>query len=147
MVSSNAETVDSYLAELAEDRFEAISAVRDTINKHLPKGFAETLDYGMISYVVPLETYPDTYNKKPLMYASLGSQKNHMAVYLTGVYGDEKMAEWFRAEYKVTGKKMDMGKSCVRFKKLDQLPLELIGEAIGKMSVDEFIAMDERARS
>jgi hypothetical protein len=104
------------------------------------------MQYGMISYIVPLKRYPETYNKQPLANVSLASQKNHMAVYLMGIYGDEKQRSWFEREYKKTGKRMDVGKCCVRFKKLEDLPLEIIGKSVGAMSVDDFIAMYEKAR-
>ena len=139
MVSSKAETVEQYLAELPDERRDAIAEVRDVILDNLPDGFVEAMNWGMITYEVPLETFPETYNGKPLMYAALASQKNHMAVYLTTVYSDGETEEWFRARYAATGKKMDMGKSCVRFKKLDQLPVELIGEVIGRTSLDDFL--------
>jgi hypothetical protein len=93
----------------------------------------------MITYQVPLEVYPDTYNKKPLMYAALANQKNHMAVYLTGIYMDEDLNQDFEKKYKETGKRYDVGKSCVRFRKLDDLPLELIGESVAAVGMDEFI--------
>jgi uncharacterized protein YdhG (YjbR/CyaY superfamily) len=144
---SNAATVDQYLSELPDDRLEAIETVRDVILENLPEGYEEAVNWGMITYQVPLSRYPDTYNKQPLMVAALASQKNHMAVYLTGVYADEESLANFRTAYQSTGKRMDMGKSCVRFRKLDDLPLELIGEAIAEYSVDEFIALNERLRS
>ena len=93
----------------------------------------------MITYQVPLEVYPDTYNKQPLMYAALANQKNHMAVYLTGIYMDEKLNQDFEQKYKETGKRYDVGKSCVRFRKLDDLPLELIGESINAIEMEEFV--------
>ena len=138
---SEASTVDAYLAELADDRREAIEAVRSEILTNLPAGIVETMNWGMICYEVPLETYPDTYNGKPLMFAALASQKNHMAVYLTTVYASEDEKAWFEAEYRATGKKLDMGKSCVRFKKLEQLPVELIGEVMRRSSLDDFLAI------
>ncbi len=147
MVSSKAETVEEYLGELTDDRRDAIAEVRETILANLPDGYVEAMSWGMISYEVPLETHPDTYNNKPLMYAALASQKNHMAVYLTTVYGDDDTKDWFAERYRATGKRLDMGKSCVRFKKLDQLPLDLIGEVIAKTPVDEFIATVEAAHS
>ena len=146
MVSSRAETVDDYLAELPDDRRDAIAEVRDVILDNLPDGFVEAMNWGMISYEVPLERCPDTYNGKPLMYAALASQKNHMAVYLTSVYADGETENRFRRDYEATGKKLDMGKSCVRFKSLDQLPLELIGEVIAGTSVDEVIDLYQRSR-
>lgn len=146
MVSSKAHTVDDYLGELSDDRRDAIAEVRDVILENLPDGYAETMNWGMISYEVPLERYPDTYNGQPLGYAALASQKNYMAVYLNSVYGDDETEEWFRREYEATGKKLDMGKSCVRFKSLDQLPLELIGQVIAGTSVDDLIEAYERSR-
>lgn len=146
MVSSKAETVDEYLADLPDDRRDAIAEVRDVVLENLPDGFVEAMNWGMISYEVPLERCPDTYNGKPLMYAALASQKNHMAVYLTSVYVDSETEDWFRREYEATGKKLDMGKSCVRFKSLDQLPLELIGQVIAGTSVDELIDIYRRSR-
>ncbi|MDJ0497873.1 MAG: DUF1801 domain-containing protein [Acidimicrobiia bacterium] len=144
---SSATTVDQYLSELPDDRLQAIEAVRDVILENLPDGFEEAMNWGMITYQVPLQRYPDTYNKQPLMMAALASQKNHMAVYLTGVYADPESRKSFLTAYQATGKRLDMGQSCVRFRKLDDLPLELIGEAIAEYSVEEFIALNERARS
>jgi hypothetical protein len=145
-MQSKAETVDAYLAELPEDRRAAISKVRATIRKNLPKGFAEVMQYGMISYVVPHKLYPPGYHcdpKVPLPYAALASQKNHMAVYLMSIYQDPALLEWFTAAYKATGKKLDMGKSCVRFTKLENLPLDVIGQAFAKVSVGDYIARYE----
>jgi len=136
---SDANTVEEYLASLSEDRRAALEAVRGKILENLPDGYDEVMNWGMITYEVPLETCPDTYNGKPLMYAALGSQKNNMAVYLTGIYMDEGAREEFEARYRDTGKRMDMGKSCVRFRKLEDLPLPLIGEAIGQIPADEFV--------
>ena len=145
-MQSNAETVEEYLDSLPEDRRGPISQVRDVINEHLPAGYVEQLDWGMISWVVPLEIKPDTYNGKPLCYASLASQKQHMAVYLMGMYTDGPELEWFRGEYAARGMKLDMGKSCVRFKTLDDLPLDVLGEAIGKIEVDELVARHDATR-
>ncbi len=124
---------------MPEERREAIKKVRQTILKHLPEGYEEAINYGMITYQVPLAVYPDTYNKKPLMYAALANQKNHMAVYLTGIYMDENLYQDFEKKYRETGKRYDVGKSCVRFRKLEDLPLDLIGESIGAISMEEFI--------
>jgi uncharacterized protein YdhG (YjbR/CyaY superfamily) len=146
MVSSEATTVAQYLKELPEDRREAIAAVREVILENLPDGCVETMAWGMISYDIPLEVSGPTYNKKPLMYAALASQKNHMAVYLSGIYSDPELLEWFTDAYKNTGKKMDVGKSCVRFKKLENLPLELVGQAIGQMTVEDFLEQHRAAR-
>ena len=138
-MKSNAKSIQQYLAEMPPERRESIEKVRETILKNLPNGYEEAMNWGMITYQVPLEVYPDTYNKKPLMYAALANQKNHMAVYLTGIYMDEKLNQQFEEKYKKTGKRYDVGKSCVRFRKLDDLPLPLIGESIKAMELDEFI--------
>ena len=145
-MKSKAKTVQEYLSELPDHRLEAIEAVRDVILENLPEGFEEAMNWGMITYQVPLSRYPNTYNKKPLMMAALASQKNHMAVYLTGVYADSESRAGFTDAYRETGKRMDMGQSCVRFRKLDDLPLDLVGKAIAEYSVDEFIEVSERAR-
>ena len=137
---SEAKTVDEYLLSLPEERREAISKVRKVILQNLPDGYEESMNWGMISYEVPLSTCPDTYNGQPLTYAALASQKNHMAVYLSGIYMDEAAREKFESDYKATGKKFDVGKSCVRFRKLDDLPLPVIGEAIRYLPADEFVA-------
>jgi len=138
-MQSDAKTVDQYISELPPERKEAIQKVRQTILENLPEGYEEVMNWGMISYEIPLETYPDTYNKKPLMYAALASQKNHMAVYLSGIYLSEKARQDFETAYTATGKRFDVGKSCVRFRKLDDLPLKLIGKAIASVSVEELV--------
>ena len=137
---SDATTVKQYLSELPDARRSAIEAVRATILAKLPPGYEEVMNWGMITYQVPLETCPDTYNGQPLMYAALASQKNYMAVYLTSIYMSDDSREEFEAAYKATGKRLDVGKSCVRFKKLEDLPLELIGETIASVDVDSFVA-------
>jgi hypothetical protein len=134
------------LAELPDDRRDAIEVVRDTILVNLPGGYVEEMNFGMITYSVPLATYPDTYNGQPLMYAALASQKNHMAVYLTGVYADEDQRDAFLDRYRETGKRLDMGKSCVRFRRIDDLPVELIGDTIAGTDVDTFIDVYEASR-
>ena len=144
---SSASTVEQYLAELPDDRREAIDTVREVILKNLPKGYEEVMNWGMITYQVPLETYPDTYNRKPLMYAALASQKKHMAVYLTGIYMDDEARREFEAAYRATGKRYDVGKSCVRFRKLEDLPLELIGESIALFGATEFVERVQEVRS
>ncbi len=143
---SEATTVDEYLAELPDDRREAIQTVREAILANLPDGYEEAMNWGMITYQVPLDTYPDTYNGRPLMYAALASQKNHMAVYLTSVYAIPGKAEAFEAAYRATGKRYDMGKSCVRFRTLEDLPLDLIGETIAALDVETFISDVEQGR-
>jgi hypothetical protein len=145
-VRSDAETVDEYLESLPADPDAQIAQVRRVILANLPDGYVETTNWGMISYEIPLETYPDTYNGKPLMYAALASQKNHMAVYLSGIYGIEGAEPVFKARYLETGKKLDLGKSCVRFKTIDDLPFDLIGETIAALPPDDFIAGFEKGR-
>ena len=138
-MKTDATTIQEYLGKMPEDRREAIEKVRKTILANLPEGYEEALNWGMITYQVPLDVYPDTYNKKPLMYAALANQKNHMAVYLTGIYMDEDLYRDFENRYRETGKRYDVGKSCVRFRKLEDLPLELIGKSIAAISMEEFI--------
>lgn len=144
---SEAATVDEYLDGLPEERREAIGTVRDVILSNLPAGYEEAMRWGMIAYEVPLAVQPDTYNGQPLMYAALASQKNHMAVYLTGVYADDQARESFLDAYRATGKRLDMGKSCIRFRKLEHLPLEVIGEAVSRYPVPEFLTLVTQARS
>ncbi len=149
-MQSKAKTIGAYLKELPTDRRQAISAVRDVILKNLPKGYEESMQYGMIGYGVPLKLYPQGYlgdGKTPIGIAALASQKNYMSLYLIAVYGQPESENWFKKEYKATGKKLDMGKSCVRFKKLQDLPLDLVGKVIAKTSVSELIKMYESARS
>ena len=145
-MQSRAETVEQYLAELDDERREAISAVRGVILESLPDGYEEAMQYGMISYIVPLSVLSDTYNGQPLMYAALASQKRHMSLYLTNVYGDEATEEWFRRRYEQSGRRLDMGKSCVRFRRLSDLPLDLVGEVIAKTSVAEFLEIYRASR-
>jgi len=149
MASSQAQTVETYLKELPEDRRAAISKIREIILKHLPKGYEEGMQYGMIGYFVPLSRYSAGYfdrKNQPLPYAALASQKNYMSIYLMNIYGHKDTESWFQKEYKATGKKLDMGKSCVRFKNIDDLPLDVIGKAVALTPVDTYIEMYEAAR-
>lgn len=141
------DTVEEYIAGLPEERAEQIARLRELILQRLPEGYAEEMDFGMIAYVIPLETYPNTYNGHPLMYAALASQKRHMSLYLMNVYGDDETLRWFTGGFAAAGKKLDMGKACVRFKKLDDLPLQLIGEAIARTPAGEYIACYEASRA
>jgi hypothetical protein len=141
-MQSKAKTVEQYLAELPEERRQAIQAVRDVINKNLPAGYEEGMQYGMIGYYVPHSVYPPGYHtdpQQPLPFASLASQKNHLAIYLFCIYSAPEEATWFQEQWAKTGKKLDMGKSCVRFKKVEDLPLPLIGETVKRMPVKKFI--------
>ena len=146
-MQSNATTVEEYLTGLPENRRHAIGAVRDVINAHLPAGYAESIAFGMIGWGIPLEDYPDTYNGQPLGIAALASQKNHMSLYLMGLYASEPEEAWFRAQYAERGLKLDMGKSCVRFRTLDQLPLDVVGQVIARIPPELYIARYEAARA
>ncbi|MFQ5500679.1 MAG: DUF1801 domain-containing protein [Phycisphaerae bacterium] len=141
-MQSKAKTVDQYLAELPEDRRETLSAVRAVILKNLPKGYAEGMQYGAIGYYVPHSVYPPGYHcdpKQPLPFAGLASQKNYMTMSLMCVYGDPEHESWFRTAWTRTGKKLNMGKSCVRFRKLDDVALEVVGEAVRRVPAKKFI--------
>lgn len=136
-------TVDEYLKSLPDDRREAMTKVRAMVKKNLPKGYREHVDYGMITYDVPLETFGDTYNKRPLCYVGLASQKNHMALYLMSAYGDAEQEKFLADEFRKAGKKLDMGKSCLRFKQLDDLPLDVIARVVSSTPPEELIAKHE----
>jgi hypothetical protein len=146
MVQSAAQTVKGYLDELPKERRAVIAKVRDMIRRNLPAGYEEAMGYGMITYSIPLSRYPETYNGQPLLYVALAAQKNNYAVYLTGSYGDPTRAAKLKAGFKAAGKKLDAGKSCIRFKKLEDLPLDAIGEAIADIPADELIARYEKSR-
>ncbi len=148
-MQSKAKTVGRYIASLPKERQASIQAVRRVIVKNLPQGYEETMQYGMISYVVPLRSYPTGYlgqKDVPLPYAGLASQKNYMSLYLMATYGDKAGEARFKKEYKASGKKLNMGKSCIRFKSVEDLALPVIGKAIRRMPVKKFIAAYERAR-
>jgi hypothetical protein len=146
MVRSDATTPDEYLASLPDDRRAALSALRDVIRSHLPEGYEEGMQYGMIGWYVPLERYGDTYNGQPLGLAAIASQKGYMRLYLNSVYGDPGLERWFRDRWAESGKRLDMGKSCVRFRSLDDLPVELIGETIARSDLDAFVAQHVATR-
>jgi hypothetical protein len=147
MVKSSAPTVSAYLKDLPADRRAAIQAVRKVIVDNLPKGYEEQMLGGMLAYVVPFSRLAKTYNGHPLMYAAVASQKNYMALYLMSVYGHAPTEQWFREQFKARGKKLDMGKSCVRFKTLDDLPLDVIGETIAKIPIDTWVSVYEQSRT
>jgi hypothetical protein len=146
MPRSAAATVEDYLAELSPERRETVSTVRDVILAHLPDGYEEMMDFGMISYVIPLSTYPITYNERSLMYAALSSQKNYCSLYLMNIYSKPELMEWFERGYRASGKRMDIGKACVRFKSVDDLPLDLVGGAIARTLVADYIELYEASR-
>lgn len=147
-MQSKATTVAQYLAELPEDRRAVISAVRKVILANLDKGYAEGMLYGAIGYYVPHSVYPAGYHcnpKQPLPFAGLGSQKNHISLGLMGCYGNSKEDQWLRTAWAKTGKKLDMGKCCIRFKRLEDVPLEVIGEAIRRIPAKAYIEHYEKA--
>jgi uncharacterized protein YdhG (YjbR/CyaY superfamily) len=147
-MQSKATNPDQYVQELPADRQEAIQKLRTVIKGSLPAGFSEGMGYGMIGYSVPHSIYPAGYHcdpKIPLPFMSIASQKNFIAVYHMGLYADEKLMNWFVSEYaKGSDKKLDMGKSCIRFKKPDQIPFELIGKLATKMTPEQWVAMYEK---
>lgn len=147
-MQSKAATPDEYIESLPDDRKKAISELRKVIKKNLPKGFSEEMSYGAIGYVVPHRIYPEGYHcdpKLPLPFLSIASQKNNIAVYHMGIYADEKLLKWFTQEYpKHTKDKLDMGKSCIRFRKTENIPYKLIGELASKMSPADWIALYEK---
>lgn len=148
-MQSKALTVNDYLAELPEERQKAIDKLRKIIKKNMPKGFQETMNYGMIGYVVPHSKYPNGYHcnpKDPLPFMNIASQKNSINVYHMGIYGDPRLLKWFtEAHAKASPKKLDMGKSCVRYKNPDDIPYELIGELASKITPEKWIEMYESA--
>ena len=147
---SSAATIKDYLAALEPERRKAIQALRKVIKANLDPKFQETMQYGMIGYSVPHKHYPAGYHcdpKQPLPFASIASQKNHMAIYLFCIYIEPDGPEQFAKAWKATGKKLDMGKSCIRFKKLEDVPLEVVAETIQGISVDRFIESYEAARA
>lgn len=148
-MQSNSKTPQEYVASVPKDRKIAIEKIRKTIISNLPEGFHEEMSYGMLGYVVPHSLYPNGYHcnpKLPLPFMNVASQKNFIALYHMGIYMDSELLEWFVSEYsKVAKNKIDMGKSCIRFKKTDKIPYELIGELASKMSVLNWISIYENA--
>ena len=147
MVSSKAATPDEYIAELPPERQALVSRLRDLVNANLPPGYVERMNWGMISWEVPLERYADTYNGQPLSFAALAAQKNHTALYLNCVYASEQRTIALKEAWAAAGKKLDMGKSCLRFKRPDQLADEVLAQTIRSIPVDTFIAEYEATRA
>jgi hypothetical protein len=147
-MQSKAATVDQYINELPEERKKPIEEIRKVIRKNIPKGFQECMSYGMVGYVVPHSKYPDGYHcdpKLPLPFLAFASQKNFIAIYHMGIYADPKLLKWFtEAHAKASPKKLDMGKSCMRYKKPEDIPYALIGELVTKLTPDDWIEMYER---
>jgi hypothetical protein len=148
-MQSKATTVEQYLAELPEDRKDIIADLRKTLKKNLPKGFIEEISYGMIGYVVPHSIYPNGYHcnpKLPLPFINVASQKNHIAIYHMGIYASKELLKWFEIEWpKHSSKKLDMGKSCLKFKKAEDVPLKLIAELATKVTPQQWIENYEKA--
>ncbi|MFN7674831.1 DUF1801 domain-containing protein [Flavobacterium sp.] len=148
-MQSTALTPQEYLSNLPDDRKEVMQKLRNSIIENIPQGFEEVMSYGMLGFVIPHSIYPEGYHcdpKLPLPFINLASQKNFIALYHMGIYADNQLLEWFVAEYPKNSKtKLDMGKSCIRFKKLDDIPYELIGDLAGKISVTDWIKSYETA--
>ncbi len=146
MVTSKTKTVDDYIAEQPEARAEVLKKIRSLIKKNLSKGFEENMTWGMPTYEIPLSRYPDTYNKKPLAYVGFAAQKNFYAIYLMCANTDSKQENMLQVAYSKAGKKLDMGKCCLRFKKLDDLLVEPVAAIIASMSVSDYIKVYEASR-
>jgi hypothetical protein len=146
MPTAKPETVSAYLAKLPADRRKELQRVRAVVRKHLPEGYQESMGFGMIVYQVPLKVYPDTYNGQPLCYAGLANQKNHLSLYLMCAYGSPPLARKLRQGFAAAGKKLDMGKSCIRFKTADDLALDAVAEVVASVPADEFVAHARAAR-
>ncbi|MEM6764156.1 MAG: DUF1801 domain-containing protein [Bacteroidota bacterium] len=143
----DAATVDEYISKLPGERQEVVSKIRQVIQENIPDGFEECISYKMIGYVVPHSLYPDGYHcdpKLPLPFINVASQKGYVALYHSGIYNSEELLRWFQEEYpKHSKRKLDMGKSCIRFKKMDDVPYELIGELVSKMTPQDWISRYE----
>lgn len=146
MAKSNTRTVEDYIQELPEYRRETIREIRELILENIPDGYEETISWGMINYEIPLDKYPDTYNNQPLSYVGLAAQKNHNALYLMSAYQDEELQEWLEEQFEEANKNMDMGRSCLRFQTVNDLPLKAIAELIAHQTPDEFIEAYEETR-
>lgn len=146
MFQSKARTVTEYLSALPEDRRATVRKLRAFVKKHLPTGYKEQIGWGAITYAVPLQVLPDTYNGEPLCYAAIAAQKNHYSLYLMSAYGDPKQLKWMAGEFKKRGKKFDMGKSCLRFTSLDDLPLDVVAEVVASTPMDDYVARYKATR-
>ncbi len=143
---SSVKTVAAYLKSLPAERRKVVAAVRRALRAKLPKGYQETMNWGMISYEVPLKAYPKTYNGRPLLYAGLAAQKNGYALYLMCAYAHAGTLAWLKDEYRKAGKKLDMGKACIRFRKLEDVPLDAIGKIVAATPLKTYIAHYEKSR-
>jgi uncharacterized protein YdhG (YjbR/CyaY superfamily) len=146
MASSKAATPEAYLAELPPERAAVVARVRDLVNASLPDGYAERMSWGMIGWEVPLEVYPETYNKQPLSYAGLAAQKSHYALYLNCIHASEERTQRLADAFAAAGKKLDMGKSCIRFKRVEDLAEDALAEAIASVPLESFITEYEASR-
>lgn len=146
-MQSSEKSVAAYLKSLPPERAAVISQIRSLVNKHIKTGFAETMRWGMISWEIPLKRYPITYNKQPLNYIALAAQKNNYSLYLMGCYTSPATRKEFEEAYRAAGKRLDMGKSCIRFKEIEDLPIKLIKKQIKKHSVTSFIRLYESTRN
>jgi hypothetical protein len=146
MVTSQANTPEEYIAELPPDRRDSISRVREVVRQNLPAGYEEGMQYGMIGWYIPFSRLPKTYNGQPLGYAALASQKTYMSLYLNNVYGDPEIEAWFRERFAASGHPLDMGKSCVHFRRAEDLPLDLIGETIARTPLETYVARYQALR-
>jgi Domain of unknown function (DU1801) len=146
MAKGKATSVAGYLREIDPERRAVLTAVRNVVNRNLPKGYTEALDFGMITWHIPLAKFPGTYNGRPLCYAALAAQKNYNALYLMGAYGDPRQVAFMKTEFRKRGMKLDMGKSCLRFTTIDDLPLDVIAELIKSTPPAALIAMHDSAR-
>ena len=147
MFQGKARTVQEYLDALPPERRAVVGQVRSLVKKHLPKGYKEQIGWGVITFAVPLEVLPDTYNGQPLCYAALAAQKNFYSLYLMNVYADPKKEKWLADEFKKRGKKLDMGKSCLHFKTLDDLPLDVVGAVIASTPMERYIEIYRASRA
>lgn len=147
MFQGKSKTVAEYLKSLPDDHRAVVQKLRTLVNEHLPKGYTEQMGWGVITYAVPLSILPDTYNGEPLCYAAIAAQKNHYALYLMAAYGNSAQAKRLADGFKAHGKKLDMGKSCLRFKSLDDIPLDVIGEAIASTPLEKYVEVYKASRA
>ena len=146
MPDATATTPEAYIDALPDGRREAVRAIADVVRRNLPAGFEEGMSYGMIAWYVPLERFPDTYNGQPLGLAALANQKQYISLHLLNVYGDRETEAWFRRRWADSGKPLNMGKSCVRFRRIEDIPLDLIGETIARSDLESYLRHYEDAR-
>ena len=146
-MNSDATTVEGYLSGLEPDRRAVVQEVRDVVSAAMPAGYDEAVAWGMITWSVPLDRYPDTYNGQPLAYVALAAQKRHYSLYLMGLYSDGEQDRDFRSRWLASGRSLDMGKSCLRFKRLEDLDLDLVADVVASLPVEDFLATYERVHS